>query len=327
MNANGKNDDGPAGTMPIHPIGVVSRRTGVSLHVLRAWERRYGVVEPERTAGGQRLYSDADIERLQLLRQVTDAGRNISQVAHLPVADLQRLALDDTRQVLRAPALADDSAPAGVAAQYRARCVEAAERLDGEAVHGTLMRAVVSLRPAEFLDDVLMPLLQEVGERWHAGRLSPAQEHVVSVNARRVVTWLIDAYESPSGAPMLLVTTVAGEQHEFGALMASVIGLEAGWRVTYLGTSLPADEIVKSAQLVEASAVALSVVALSGVESAAAEVLEVRGGLPATVTVVAGGAGAESRRAVLEEAGVMVLHGAAELGELLRHHAAAGSSR
>jgi MerR family transcriptional regulator, light-induced transcriptional regulator len=109
--------------------------------------------------------------------------------------------------------------------------------------------------------------------------------------------------------------------------MASVIGLEAGWRVTYLGTSLPADEIVKSAQLVEASAVALSVVALSGVESAAAEVLEVRGGLPATVTVVAGGAGAESRRAELEEAGVMVLHGAAELGELLRHHAAAGSSR
>jgi MerR family transcriptional regulator, light-induced transcriptional regulator len=293
----------------LHPIGVVARRTGLSLHVLRAWERRYGVVDPVRTAGGQRLYSDADIARLRLLRAVTDAGRNISQVALLPLDELERLATQDTRQGEARPAVAE-------AEEYRARCLAAAERMDGDAVHGALMRAVVSLRPTEFLGDVLMPLLHEVGQRWHAGRLSPAQEHVVSVSARRVVSWLLDAYDAPVEAPVLLVTTVAGEQHEFGALMVSIVALDMGWRVSYLGPSLPAEHVAMAARRVGASAVALSVVN-TGDDSAVDEVREVRVALPATVQVVVGGAGAAARRAYLEEAGAVVMTGQAELREWL----------
>lgn len=313
----------------VHPIGVVAKRTGVTLHVLRAWERRYGVVEPMRTPGGQRLYSDADIERLTLLRQVTEAGRNISQVADLPLEELQRLALEDTRLSARTgsgPAVVA-GASRGAYEAYRQRCLEAAERLDGDMVHATLMRAVVSLRPSEFLDDVLMPLLREVGERWHAGDLSPAQEHVVSVAARRVVTWLVDAYDAVEGGPVLLVTTVTGEQHEFGALMVAVVALDSGWRVAYLGTSLPADEVVKAAGLVGAKAVALSIVNRAADGVAVGEVRRIRTALPATVTLVAGGSGAVSRRGELEVAGAVVLDGAAELGEMLRRHAAAGGSR
>ncbi|HSJ25947.1 MAG TPA: MerR family transcriptional regulator [Longimicrobiales bacterium] len=298
-----------------HPIGVVSRRTGVSLHVLRAWERRYGVVEPARTAGGQRLYSDADIERLRLLRQVTDAGRNISQVSDLPVEDLRRLVVEDAQQAA-AGAVVDRAGGNGTAG-YVARSLAAAARLDGEAVHGTLMRAVVSLRPAEFLDEVLMPLLREVGERWHAGAFSPAQEHVVSVASRRVVTWLVDAYESPEDGPLLLVTTVAGEQHEFGALMVAVVALDAGWRVAYLGTSLPAAEIVKSARLLDVDGVALSLVNRDGVDEAVEEAAAVRAALPATVDVMVGGGGAAARRSRLEGHGVVVLATAQDLRDLL----------
>jgi MerR family transcriptional regulator, light-induced transcriptional regulator len=218
-----------------HPIGVVARRTGLTLHVLRAWERRYGVVAPERTAGGQRMYTDGDVARLRLLRLVTDAGRNISQVASLPDEELERLAAQD-RDAGGGEGKVQPSGPA----TYRERSIAAAARLDGDAVHATLMRAVVSLRPTEFLDEVLMPLLQEVGELWHRGHLGPAQEHVVSVAARRVVSWLLDAYDAPAEAPAILVTTVAAEQHEFGALMASVVALDMGWRVSYLGPSLPA---------------------------------------------------------------------------------------
>lgn len=298
----------------MHPIGVVAKRTGITLHVLRAWERRYGVVEPGRTPGGQRLYSDADITRLRLLRQVTDAGRNISQVARLPVAELERLAAEDVRHVL--PATAADRGG------YLSRCLKSAERLDGDAVYATLMRAAVSLRPAEFLADVLMPLLHEVGERWHQKRLSPAQEHVVSMASRRVVTWLVDAYDTTGEAPVLLVTTVAGEQHEFGALMVSVLALEAGWRVAYLGTSLPAEEIVQAARGTDAAMVAVSIVNTrdhEGMRSdVTAEMTQVRQGLPVSVPLLLGGAGALERRDDLREAGAVVLTDAAALSEVLR---------
>jgi MerR family transcriptional regulator, light-induced transcriptional regulator len=293
-----------------HPIGVVARRTGVSLHVLRAWERRYGVVEPRRTAGGQRLYSDADVARLRLLRQLTEAGRSISQVAPLPTAELERLAAEDVQ--------APGPAPQEVGAWYRSRCIAAAERLDGDTVYATLMRAVVSLRPVEFMDEVLLPLLREVGELWHEGRLGPAQEHVVSVAARRVVTWLLSAYEAPAGSPVVLVTTVEGEQHEFGALMVNVVALDEGWRVTYLGTSLPASEVVNAAREVGAMLVALSVVTEDEGGRAVEEVARIRAALPATVGVVVGGAGAAARRTDLEEAGAQVIADAGELRKLLR---------
>ena len=76
---------------PRHPVRLVASRTGLSPHVLRAWERRYGVVAPHRSAGGQRLYSDHDVERLRQLRQLTGRGHSISRIASLSLADLQRL--------------------------------------------------------------------------------------------------------------------------------------------------------------------------------------------------------------------------------------------
>lgn len=309
--SRGRADDVVAGRL--HPIGVVSKRTGISLHVLRAWERRYGVVEPKRTQGGQRLYSDDDIARLRLLRRLTDGGRNISQVASLTDEELTRLAVEDA-------ALSQATQSADERERYRRESLRAAMRLDADTVHTTLMRAVVSLRPAEFLEEVLLPLLQEVGDRWHAGELSPAQEHVVSMSARRVVLWLIDAYDSEPTAPVVLVTTVAGELHEFGALMACVVALDEGWRVTYLGTSLPAPEIARAARLSDATVVALSVVNTDGDGQVIDEVGHVRGALPSTVRVVTGGAGAEARRALLKETGAEVLSGSAELRTVLRTH-------
>jgi MerR family transcriptional regulator, light-induced transcriptional regulator len=115
-------------------------------------------------------------------------------------------------------------------------------------VYATLMRAVVSLRPAEFLDGGADAAAGGGGRAVARGQLSPAQEHVVSVAARRVVRGSWMRTSAAGDAPVVLVTTVAGEQHEFGALMVSVLALDAGWRWSYLGTSLPAAEIVRAAQ-------------------------------------------------------------------------------
>src|SRR5690606_6758580 len=112
------------------------------------------------------------------------------------------------------------------------------------AVHAALMRAVVSLRPREFMDQVLLPVLHEIGERWHEGSIGPAHEHAVTQAAQRVLFWLLGAYEAGADAPVLLATTPAGEQHELGAMAVSAVALENGWRVAYLGPSLPALEII-----------------------------------------------------------------------------------
>jgi MerR family transcriptional regulator, light-induced transcriptional regulator len=143
----------------------------------------------------------------------------------------------------------------------------------------------------------------------------------VSVAARRVVSWLLEAYEAPSDAPVALVTTVAGEQHEFGALMVTVVAVDEGWRVSYMGTSLPAAEIVRAAQSIQPALVALSLVndvLPAGFENAVQEVAAVRAALPATVPVVVGGAGAVARRAQLEAAGATVLEEASALRSMLR---------
>jgi DNA-binding transcriptional MerR regulator/methylmalonyl-CoA mutase cobalamin-binding subunit len=308
--------DGSGMRTAMHPIGVVAKRTGISLHVLRAWERRYGVVEPVRTPGGQRLYSDADIQRLRLLREATEAGRNISQVAELTDEELVVLAAQDV--VTGTRPLTD------TAAWFRETCIAAGERLNGEVVHSTLMRAVVSLRPREFMGEVLLPLLHEVGTRWHAGQLGPAQEHVVSEAARRVLLWLLDAYEPGPESPVLLATTPAGEQHEFGAMAVSAAALEEGWRVVYLGASLPASEIARAALQVRARVVALSMVTVSDRGDTAGEVVEVMQRVTPAARVVAGGAGAQHVRGALESAGVQVVTDLDALRDVLRFQSRAG---
>jgi MerR family transcriptional regulator, light-induced transcriptional regulator len=306
-------DKGAADTdaPPVHPIGVVARRTGISLHVLRAWERRYQVVEPRRTPGGQRLYSDADIARLRLLRRVTDSGHSISQVAALPQAELERLATSEPVPAVELPR---------VDTEWQLQALDAAERMDGQSVYATLLRAAVSLRAPEFMRDVLMPLLQEVGERWHAGELSPAQEHLVSMAARRVTGWLIDAYVPAPDAPVLLVTTVSGELHEFGALLVSVLALDAGWSAVNLGPSLPAAEVARAAESTGASVVALSIVNRpvgSADDDIVREVTLLRDALRPEVRLVVGGGGAVARRDSLEACGALIMADGAALSEQL----------
>jgi MerR family transcriptional regulator, light-induced transcriptional regulator len=293
-----------------HPIGVVARRTGLSLHVLRAWERRYGVVRPVRTEGGQRLYSDADIARLRLLRRLTEAGRSISQVASLPLTELERQAEADVRA-------AGSMGPSAQAEEWRSQVVAAGERMDGARAYASLLRAAVSLRPLEYLSDVLLPVLVEVGEKWHARELSPAQEHVVSAAARRVLSWQIDAYVPPPDAPMLLTGTVDGELHEFGALLVTVLGLEAGWRASYMGASLPAEEIAYAARGTGASLVAVSLITNRAGEQGVGEVERLRRGLHG-VRILLGGSGAVEKRQELEALGAVVIPEPEKALEFLR---------
>src|SRR6187399_644453 len=148
-----------------HPISVVAERTGLSRDVLRVWERRYSAVEPMRTPGGQRLYSNDHIDRFRLLAAATKHGRNISVVAALPTADLERLvAEDDAERVVSPESLPAQEGLADVAMAHT-------RALDGSALDRELRRTIGRRGLPLFLHDVVPALMHQVGEEWEAGRL------------------------------------------------------------------------------------------------------------------------------------------------------------
>jgi methanogenic corrinoid protein MtbC1 len=243
-----------------HPIQVAARRSGLTPDVIRVWERRYEAVRPVRTSTNRRLYSDEDVERLFLLGQVTRAGRRIGDVAHLSLAELKEIATEDREAAARVvgsmPARREDPA----SRNYLNACIEAIRQLDGSALERALSDASVDLSPPDLMDRLLLPLLNEVGDRWRHGTMRVAHEHMASALIRSFLGALKDRQRAPLGAPEIIVATPAGQRHEFGALMVSVAAASDGWKVTYLGADLPVEDIAAAARERRVRAVALSLV-------------------------------------------------------------------
>jgi DNA-binding transcriptional MerR regulator len=285
-----------------HPIQVVARRTGLSADVIRAWERRYGAVAPQRTTTRRRLYSDAEIRRLLLLRRATLAGRTIGDVASLDTDELARLVEADERAAAAAPRAPDAS---GVAPEHdilRA-CLDAAERPDAARLRLALRRASVELSTPILLERVLAPLLRAVGERWERGRTAIDQEHIVTSLVHALLEALREDRDRPTSGPALLVATPAGQRHELGALMATVSALDEGWRVVHAGADLPAENIAHAALTSGAAAVALSIAHKTGEQPLAGELKRLAALLPPGVTLLVGGSAAHTFDAVLREIG------------------------
>ncbi len=304
-----------AGTLvPRHPIRVVADRTGLSLDVLRVWERRYAVVAPGRADDGQRLYSDADVDRLRLLRRATDAGRSIGRVAKLPTDELAELVREDDA------ARGGAAAPPPTSREARGhldRAVAAVREMDPAGLEAGLRRAVVALSAADFVDGVAAPLLDAIGEEWRKGRIGVAHEHAASAVLRRVLGFMTEAAEVPGSAPGMVVATPAGQVHEFGALLAAASATAEGWRVTYLGADLPAEEIAAAVRQRGASRVALSLVYPADDPGIPGELRRLRDALPPGVAVVVGGGAAERHRASLEEIGAAYVPSLADFRALL----------
>jgi DNA-binding transcriptional MerR regulator len=167
---------------PRHTIGTVARRTGLKPDLIRAWERRYSAVEPGRTETRRRSYSDADIERLLLLRRVIGTGRGIGQVAHLPNEELRALLTEEPALPSPLPPSSRMPPPASsdTAEPYLSLSLAAARRLDIRDLEQQLERASVALSRHHVLDKLLMPLMQKIGELWQHGELRPIHEHMAT---------------------------------------------------------------------------------------------------------------------------------------------------
>lgn len=297
-----------------HPIRVVAERTGVSPTLLRAWERRYGVVDPARSQGGQRLYSDADVDRILLLRRVTEAGRTIGKVAGLSNGELRELhAEDEEARRRRVAGGGDGEAPAGVEA-----ALAAVQALDPERLATLLRREMVSLGGERFLDALVAPLLARIGEEWRAGRLRPAHEHVAVAVVKQVLGWMLAQAQEKEAQHTVVVGTLSGERHELGALLAATAAALEGWRPILTGEDLPAEEMAVAARAVSAEAVGISVVSPDDWTATHRQVRELLEILPEGTQVVVGGGGAGDLARMVADVRVRVASSLVEFRETLR---------
>lgn len=303
-------------TRPRHPIRVVAQRTGLSPDVLRVWERRYGAVEPGRGPGGQRLYSDADIARLRLLTRATGAGRSIGSVASAPTDELAALVADDAAN--SAPMPPAEPPEREVDAGVVDASLTLARALDQPGLDSILRRAAAAVGVERFLEEVAAPVLRKLGDEWHAGRLSPAQEHLASSVVENIIGDVMLRLQGPPGAPRIVIATPAGERHAIGAASAGAMAATAGWQVVYLGADLPAAEIAAAAASSNARLIAVSVVHVLERDALVNELRELRRLVPPTVPVWAGGPGAISLAAELDKLGVKVGATLRELASVLR---------
>jgi DNA-binding transcriptional MerR regulator len=261
---------------PDYSVGAVVRLTGLSEHVLRAWERRYGAIVPRRSAGGTRRYSADDVTRLRLLAAAVAAGHPIRELAAL---SNEVLAAQSARpESLELPRVDD--------------LLATLARLDVVALERQLGLHLSALGVRPFLESIAIPLLREIGARWERGKLRPNEEHAASAALRGVLARAQHAIGGGSAGSLVLATP-SGEHHELGILMVALCAQEQGVRPLYLGCDLPADEIADAALRVRARVVGLGLVGLDAT-AAEREVRALRRRLPRTVELWLGGAGSAS---------------------------------
>jgi methanogenic corrinoid protein MtbC1 len=254
---------------PTLNIAALTRRTGVPSDTIRKWEQRYGVLRPERTAGGQRRYTELDVARVEWLKARLDEGFRIGEAAAL---------------------LGDAQVAGGTADELRRAIVDATCRSDVDALRSAIGQALVLDSTEEAFLHVLSPALVEIGELWEAGEVSVAQEHLASGAVRTALQRLIaDSRGKVRGTAVL--ACAPGEWHEIGLLMVAVLLRAEGWQVAYLGPNTPVADAVALASELDASAILFSATRAEAATALRVELVGVE--VPTGVRVVIGGRAAD----------------------------------
>jgi DNA-binding transcriptional MerR regulator len=214
-------------------IGELSRRTGVSPELLRAWEQRYGLLRPTRSSGGFRLYSAEDEARVRRTSGYLEDG--------LSAAEAARLAVEASTPAVAAPAEGQQTAVAYLAVQLR----DALDRYDAAGGHAALDRLFGTVSVEFALTEVLIPYLHELGERWASGEITVAQEHFAANLIRGRLLGLTRDWGAGAGSSALLAC-LPGENHDLGLILLGVLIARRGWRVTFLGANTPFDGLEAS---------------------------------------------------------------------------------
>lgn len=275
------------------PIRTVSTLTGVNAVTLRAWERRYGLITPQRTPKGHRLYTRQDVERINRIVELLNQGISVSHVKPL---------IDEMPGDVSGSSVEDN---ADIWLTYQDKMIDAIERFDEPALDNAYNDAL-SLYPVDIVSQRLTtPLLRLLGERWRNRETGVAEEHFFSVYLRNKLGTRIHHMNQRGNAPLLLLACLPGELHEIGLLFFALAAASAGYRVLILGANTPLQQIPGVLEKRPCVGVVLSAVSkpARGVIESDLPDLTSRIKIP----VFVGGKAAVSWQDKLEEAGIICL--------------------
>jgi DNA-binding transcriptional MerR regulator len=252
-------------------IGELARRTGVSPELLRAWEQRYGLLHPSRTAGGFRLYSEGDAARVLWMRELMSQGLAAAEAARRVLAD----ASEPTAPVEAAPgeSLLED---------LSRRLGAALDRFDGAVAHGILDELLAAVSVETAIREVILPYLATLGDRWARGEASVAQEHFASNLIRGRLLGLARGWGAGPG-PDVVLACPPGEEHDLGLIAFGILIARRGWRVTYLGADTPFETLEDAVASVRPAVVVLAVSDPERLRPHAATVRRVAASVPVAI--------------------------------------------
>lgn len=266
----------------MYTIKTVTSLTGINTETLRAWERRYGTVTPIRDGKGRRLYTQQDVERLTLLMTATQQGFTISKIAELSNDQLQDL-LNANQDPLKASQ-----------ELFFVRIVDALLQFRMDLCEDLLRRALVAMEPLSYAREILLPTLQKVGNLWHEGKLTIAQEHMFSACVKRIVLSMVNHAQPLSGPnPGVMFATISGEHHEFGILLSCWLAASQRCRCYYIGPDLPWEELLNAGIRLKPAVIVISVVNSPPDEKVVRNLSQLSEALPKDIQLWIGGIGAE----------------------------------
>lgn len=299
------------------PIGYVALATGLSPHVIRVWERRYGAVAPEREGKKRRLYSQSDIDHLKLLKRACLRGCRIGSVAALDPDTLQRMDRSGVEAVVPNASSHERTAPLEIL-QALFRAGEAAVRdMDAPALLAALRRAEARLTRTALMAEGIAPLMHLIGAGGSSKDLGIVHEHFASNVVRSFLSDLLAHGTAAEPAPRMVVTTPAGQYCELGALTAGVAAADRGWRVFYFGADLPGEEIAAAAAAKKAEAVCLGVTCRPEGDTMRRELNRLRRRLGPEVGVLIGGRAAAACRGTVTASNFHWFESLHEFGEFI----------
>lgn len=259
-------------------IGELSRRTGVRADTLRAWERRYGLLRPERSDGGFRLYGPEDEQRVIHMKTLIDSGVSAAEAA--------RLALEASAPGVATPIPAGGAGVWALEAQAE-RLRLALERFDEGEANMLLDEALAGLTVETVADHIVLPAMRAIGNRWESGEVSVAQEHFATGVVRARMLSVARNWGAGSG-PRALLACPPGEAHDLGLVVFGVVLRARGWRITYLGPDTPIETIAETAKQLRPDAIVIAALDREPFERAAGQLSK----LASESRLLIGGAGA-----------------------------------
>lgn len=289
-------------------IQTVAELTGLTPHAIRAWEKRYGAIEPARSKGRHRLYAQQDVQRLKLLAAATQSGRSIGRVVQLDNVQLQELLAHSASGAFWPSGQITLGAQPSQENSFIERALGAIASLDTRAMEEAYQSAQISLGDQGLLRRVIVPLAWTVGERWRSGLFTASQEHFFTAISKVFLWNLTRQYHLDACAPKIVVGTPAGQIHDLGASIVAAAAANNGWNVCYVGANLPAFELAGAVQTTQSSALALSIVYPEDDPKLDLELAQLHRILPSEVRLLVGGRATHAYAASLSKYGARIVN-------------------